>query len=162
MDRTRTALREMARDDPELAARLVLQTLPAAAARIRPPLRYQLDVGELGTWLVSVDDGGARMEPGRNGEVDFALSTDPAGLAAMAAGTSPLRLMLGGRVRIRGKRRRALKMRAMANGDDVSIADAAAAGAEIDPDAIFRALEYLIDPEWTRGHRFTLAYEIAP
>src|SRR5256714_63105 len=80
----------------------------------------------------------------------------------MAAGTSPLRLMLGGRVRIRGKRRRALKLRAMANGDDVSIADAAAAGAEIDPDAIFRALEYLIEPEWTRGHRFTLAYEIAP
>ena len=157
----------MAQEDPELAARLVLQALPAAVRRIPPPIDYELTVTGLGSWRVAVHDGDARVEPsaaedgGRDG-LDFRLETDPAGLAAMAAGTSPLRLMLGGRLRIRGKRRRALKLRAMANGDDVSIADAAAAGAEIDPDAIFRALEYLIDPEWTRGHRFTLAYEIAP
>src|SRR3712207_8638265 len=34
MDRTQVALEEMAREDPELAARLVVQTLPAAAARM--------------------------------------------------------------------------------------------------------------------------------
>src|SRR3954469_14789150 len=100
MDRTRIALRAMAREDPELAARLVLQTLPAAAARIPPPLRYELTVGDLGTWLVSVDDSGARMEQGADGEVDFRLWTDESGLAQMAAGASPLRLMLGGKVRI--------------------------------------------------------------
>src|SRR5438552_303823 len=61
MDRTRTALREMAREDPELAARLIIQTLPAAASRIRAPLRYQLTVGDMGTWLVVVDDEGARV-----------------------------------------------------------------------------------------------------
>src|ERR671933_3036007 len=106
MDRTRTALREMARDDPELAARLVLQTLPAAAARIRGPLRYTLTVGEMGTWLVDVDgNGGAHVEQGVNGEVDFALSTDAEGPAAMDARDNPLRLMLGGGVRLPGKRR---------------------------------------------------------
>ncbi|MEA2353341.1 MAG: sterol transfer family, partial [Thermoleophilaceae bacterium] len=151
MDRTRIALRQMAREDPELAARLVLQTLPAAAARIRPPLRYELTVGELGTWLVSVDDAGARVERGTDGEVDFKLSTDEAGLAQMAAGASPLRLMLGGRVRIRGKRRRALRLRAMGAADDLSMADALDNGAELDPDAVYRSLPYLIDPEWTRG-----------
>ena len=160
MDRTRTALREMAREDPELAARLVLQTLPAAAARIRPPLRYELNVGELGTWLVSVEDGGARMEPGTNGEVDFTLSTDAAGLAQMAAGQSPLRLMLGGRVRIRGKRRRAMRLRAMSSGDELTMADALAGGARLDADAVYRSLAYMIDPEWTRGHRFVVAYEL--
>src|SRR5256886_2736353 len=113
MDRTRTALREMAREDPELAARLVLQTLPAAAARIRGPLRYELAVGDMGTWLVVVDDDGARVEPGSDGEVDFVLSTNAEGLARLAAGASPLRLMLGGIVRIRGQRRRAMKLRAM-------------------------------------------------
>src|SRR5437588_1221161 len=168
MDRTRTALREMARDDPELAARLVLQSLPAAAARISPPLAYDLMVDELGTWRVAVTDGGTtvqRRDPSsENGapvDVDFRLETDPAGLAAMASGTSPLRLMLGGRVRIRGKRRRALKLRAMASDGDVSLADALAAGAELDADAVYRSLEYLIDPEWTRGHRFALAYEVS-
>ncbi|MBV9213518.1 MAG: SCP2 sterol-binding domain-containing protein, partial [Actinobacteria bacterium] len=167
MDRTNTALRQMAREEPELAARLVLQALPAAAARIPPPLDYELTVTGVGAWRIAVHDGGARVEPatreqdgGRDG-LDFRLETDAAGLAEMAAGTSPLRLMVAGRVRLRGKRRRALKLRAMANGEDVSIADAAAAGVEIDPDAIYRALTYLIDPEWTRGHSFTVGYEIA-
>jgi ribonucleoside-diphosphate reductase beta chain len=150
----------MAREDPELAARLVLQTLPAPAARIPPPLRYELTVGDLGTWLVSVDDSGARVEQGANGEVDFRLWTDESGLAQMAAGASPLRLMLGGKVRIRGKRRRALKLRAMGDADDLSMADALAGGAQLDPDAVYRSLPYLIDPEWTRGHRFTVGYEL--
>jgi ribonucleoside-diphosphate reductase beta chain len=150
----------MAREDPELAARLVLQTLPAAVVRIPPPLRYELTVGDLGTWLVSVDDSGARMEQGANGEVDFRLWTDESGLAQMAAGASPLRLMLGGKVRIRGRRRRALKLRAMGAADDLSMADALANGAQLDPDAVYRSLPYLVDPEWTRGHRFTVGYEL--
>src|SRR2546427_8012171 len=167
MDRTRTALRQMAREDPELAARLVLQTLPAAVRRIPPPLAYELTVRELGTWRIAVDNGDARVErlfeaTGDPDGVDFRLETDAAGLAAMAAGRSPLRLMLGGHLRVRGKRRKMLKLRALADAEDTSIAEAAAAGAEIDPDAIYRALEYLIDPEWTRGHSFTVAYEIAP
>ena len=160
MDRTRQALREMAREEPELAARLVLQTLPAAVAKLPPPMAYDLEVEGMGTWHVAVDDGGARVEQGPNGQVDFRLTTDPEGLALMAAGGSPLRLMLGGKVRIRGKRRRAMKLRAMADGEDPSLDDAVAAGAELDTDAIFRALPYLIDPEWTRGHSFAVAYEI--
>jgi ribonucleoside-diphosphate reductase beta chain len=163
MDRTRTALKEMAREDPELAARLVLLTLPAAAARIPAPLRYHLMVDDIGTWLVSVEDDGARVEPATvesNGELDFTLRTDAAGLAAMAAGANPMRLLLGGRMRIRGKRRRAMKLRAMSSGDDPTLAEALAAGAPLDVDAVYRSLGYLIDPEWTRGHSFTIAYEL--
>src|SRR5437588_6348182 len=167
MDRTRIALRNMAHEDPELAARLVLLTLPAAVRRIPPPLDYELTVDGLGSWRITVHDGDARVEPateanGSRDGLDFRMATDAAGLTAMAAGASPIRLMLGRRLRIRGKRRRALKLRAMAEGDDVSIAEAAAVGGEIDPDPIYRALTYLIDPEWTRGHSFTIAYTIAP
>src|SRR2546423_15593425 len=92
MDRTRTALREMAREDPELAARLVLQTLPAAAARIRGPLRYELAVGDMGTWLAVGDDDRARVEPGSDGEVDFVLSTKAEGLGRLPRGAPPPRL----------------------------------------------------------------------
>ncbi|HEX8052450.1 MAG TPA: ribonucleotide-diphosphate reductase subunit beta [Thermoleophilaceae bacterium] len=181
MDRTREALKEMAREDPELAARLVVQTLPAAVAKIPPPLAYDLEVEELGTWRVVVEDGGATVSsangdsanggsengdsanghsPNGDRELDFRLTTDARGLALMAAGESPARLMLGGKVRIRGKRRRALKLRALAEGDDPSIAEAIRAGAELDVDATFRALPYLIDPEWTRGHSFVVGYEV--
>jgi ribonucleoside-diphosphate reductase beta chain len=166
MDRTRIALEQMAREDPQLAARLVIQTLPAAAARVDGPLRYDLSVGELGSWRVEVGENGAgaRVERLRNGGagkgVDFSLATDAEGLAAMAAGASPAGLMLRRRLRVRGSRRSALKLRAMGQGPDPSIAEALAAGAELDADAIYRALAYLIDPEWTRGHSFTVAYVV--
>ncbi len=88
------------------------------------------------------------------------MSTDAEGLALMAAGASPMRLLLGGKVRIRGRRRRAMKLRAMAEGDEPSLGDAIRAGGELDADAIFRALRYMIDPEWTRGHSFAVGYDV--
>jgi ribonucleoside-diphosphate reductase beta chain len=153
----------MAAEDPQLAARLVLQTLPAALARVPGPLVYDFTVDGVGAWRVAIGEGRAQMTPldggGGDDELDFRLWTDARGLAEMAAGESPLKLMLGGRVRIRGRRRRALRLRAMAE-TEPSFAEVVRMGAPLDPDAIHRALEYLIDPEWTRGQRFTVAYEI--
>lgn len=165
MARTKQALEQMATREPELAVRLFLQMLPAVAQRLEGPLTYDLAVDGLGTWRVAVDGngGGARVErvpEGTNGQVDFTISSDPAGIAALAARQSPLRLMATGKLQITGKRRRALKLRALGNGPDPTIADALAAGAELDADAIYRSLPYLIDPEWTRGHAFTVAYVI--
>ena len=161
MDRTREALRDMAREDPELAARLVVQTLPAAVRKIEPPLAYDLTVDGLGTWRVVVEDGTATVaQPNGDRELDFRMTTDAEGLAQMAAGASPTRLLLGGKLRIRGKRRRARKLRAMAEGDPPSLGDAVRAGAELDVDAVFRALAYMIDPAWTRGHSFSVGYEV--
>jgi ribonucleoside-diphosphate reductase beta chain len=147
MDRTRIALEQMAREEPELAARLVLQTLPGVQV---DGVTYDVVVDGLGTH---------RMGPSQNG-ADFELHTDPAGLAAMAVGASPVGLMLRRKLRIRGSRRSALKLRALGQGPDPSIPDALAAGAPLDADAIYRSLRYLIDPEWTRGHSFTVAYVV--
>jgi ribonucleoside-diphosphate reductase beta chain len=162
MDRTQEALERMATDDPQLAARLFLQMLPAVAQRLKGPLAYDIEIEGLGTWHVAVDGngGGARVTQGSNGETDFKISSDAAGIAALAARQSPLRLMASGKLQITGKRRRALKLRALAGGPEPTIAAALAAGAELDADAIYRALPYLIDPEWTRGHTFAVAYVI--
>ena len=181
--RQRAALRRMAAEDPELAARLVLATLPGAAARVPGPLRYDLHVEGVGDRRVEVADGAARVEPlggdgygdgeppgaggadgaqstaGDGAEPDFRLSTDPRSLVELAAGVSPLRLMLRGDLRIRGRRRRALRLRAMADADD-ALEAAARSGADVDPGVVYAALPYLVDPEWTRGHRFTVAYEV--
>jgi hypothetical protein len=167
MDRTREALREMAREDPELAARLVLQALPAAVAKIEPPLAYDLEVEGLGVRRVIVEDGQATVttlngvgDGAADRELDFRLITDAQGLALLAAGGNPMRLLVGGKIRIRGKRRRAAKLRAMAEGAEPTLGDAVRAGAELDTDAVFRSLPYLIDPSWTAGHSFTVAYDI--
>jgi ribonucleoside-diphosphate reductase beta chain len=111
---------------------------------------------------VAVDGngGGARVQKGSNGHVDFTIASDAAGIAALAARESPLRLMASGKLQIKGKRRLALKLRALAGGPEPTIAAALAAGGELDADATYRALAYLIDPEWTRGHTFTIGYVI--
>src|SRR5436190_20501277 len=134
------------RREPELAARLFVQMLPAVAQRLDGPLAYDVTIEDLGTWHVAVDGngGGARVERGSNGATDFELHTDAAGIAALAAGKSPLRLVVSGKLRLTGKRRRALKLRALANGPEPTIADALKAGGGLDAGALYRALPYLI------------------
>src|SRR3954464_204396 len=157
----------MASADPDLAAKLALMSLPVAARRINGQLTYDLTVPGCGTYRVSKRNGDAsvdaqperpdvdRPDPG----VDFTMVMDARTLAHMAAGASPARLELGGALRIRGKRRRALKRRAMAEGE-LDLAEVLRSGAEIDPDLLYRSLEYLIDPSWTTGHKFTVVYEL--
>jgi ribonucleoside-diphosphate reductase beta chain len=165
--RAQEAFRQMAHTDPDLAAKLVLMSLPVTAKRIQGELTYDLTVQGWGTYRVSKQNGTStvderperhdvdRPDPG----VDFTLSLDARTLAQMAAGANPARLMLDGRLRIRGKRRRALKLRAMAEGE-LDLAEILRSGAEVDPDLLYRSLEYLIDPEWTKGHKFTVVYEL--
>jgi ribonucleoside-diphosphate reductase beta chain len=160
-DRQRAALHRIAASDPELAARLIVMTLPAAAARISGTVAYLLDIEELGSYRVSVSGGRARVDEARDpDETDFRLHTDARTLVELVTGTAgPLGLMMRGRLRVRGKRRRALKLRQMSAGD-VSMADVLDAGGTLEPDTLYRSLPYMIEPEWTAGHDFTVRYEV--
>ena len=155
------ALQRMTKADPDLAARLIVHSLPAAAATMPSNLSWRLSVDGLGDWTVrgSGDGGPATVEPS-NGDAgeDFAIETDSLGLARLAAGSSPLGLMLRRRLRLRGKRRKALKLRHL--DPEAGPRKMAKFGVEVDPDLIYRSLPYAIDPEWTRGHRFTVAFEV--
>src|SRR3954469_14627015 len=154
MDRTQQALERMAAEDPQLAARLFVQMLPAVAQRLEGPLAYDLDVEGVGRWRgvggrgrvgAGGNGDGARVERAGegDGEVDFTIESGPEGVAALAARQSPLRLIASGKLRVTGKRRRALKLRVLANGPEPTIAEALAAGAELDADAIYRSLPYM-------------------
>ena len=158
-DRQRAALHRIAADDPELAARVILMTLPAAAARMPGTVAYLLDIDGLGSYRVSVSGGRARVDEAKTpDETDFRLQTDARTLVELVTGTAgPLGLMMRGRLRIRGKRRRALKLRQMSSGD-LSMADVVDAGGTLDPDVLYRTLPYMVDPAWTTGHDFTVRY----
>jgi hypothetical protein len=41
-----------------------------------------------------------------------------------------------------------------------TLAEAARAGARLDPGLVYRLLSYAVHPTWTRGHDFTIAQEI--
>ena len=66
-----------------------------------------------------------------------------------------------GSVRVHGRRRGAEALRDALAGAELDLAAAARAGAELDPDLVFRAFAYAIHPAWTKGHAFTVAQEIA-
>jgi ribonucleoside-diphosphate reductase beta chain len=156
------ALQRMADSDPELAARLVLHSMPAAAATLPEGLSYRLELEGLGAWTIK--PAGDRAEVTEvpiggdlNGEA-FAISTDPATLAQVASGRSPIGAMARRRLRLRGRRRKALALRRLST--EAGPRDLARLGVPVDPDLVFRSLEYAIEPEWTRGHTFTVAYEL--
>jgi ribonucleoside-diphosphate reductase beta chain len=161
-DRQRAALREIAADDPDLAARLILMTLPATASRMEGDLVYDLEVEGLGTRRVIVAHGRARVQdsPDGAGQTDFRIRTDPRTLVDLVTGkSSPIRLMLSRRLRIQGKRRRALRLREMSSAG-ADLAELVDAGGTLDPDVLYRSLPYLVDPEWTNGHDFTVRYQV--
>lgn len=156
------ALRRMAESEPELAARLIVQSLPAAAAPLPADLSWRLDVDGVGAWEVtgSGNGGAARVVPanGSDGSEEFSVATDPAGLVSLAAGSSPLGLILRRRLRLRGKRRKARVLREMDS--EAGPDELVRLGLPIDPDLLYRSLAYGLEPEWTRGHRFAIAFEL--
>ena len=142
-DRQRAALKRMAADDLELAARLILMTLPGTGRYVS----YALEVEGFGEHRMG------------DGEPEFRLSTDPHTLTELATGSSALGLMLRGKLRIRGKRRKAMKLGRMSDGLD--LAAVVENGGTLDPDLLYRSLPYMVDPEWTKGHAFTVKYVVS-
>jgi ribonucleoside-diphosphate reductase beta chain len=156
------ALRRMADSEPKLAARLILHSMPAAAATLPAGLSYRLELDGLGAWTVKADGDRAEVTEAHtgadlNGEA-FGVSTDPATLARLASGRSPIGPLVRRRLRLRGRRRKALALRKLSS--DAGPRDLARLGLPVDPDLVFRSLEYAIDPEWTTGHSFSVVYEL--
>ena len=88
------ALRRMSKADPELAAKLILHSLPAAAATLPADLIWRLRIEGLGDWTVTGPrNGGPAQVQETNGEAgeDFAIETDAGGKARQAAQDGRLR-----------------------------------------------------------------------
>jgi ribonucleoside-diphosphate reductase beta chain len=152
----------MAESDPELAARLIIQSLPAAAAKLPDGMSYRLELDGIGTWTVSSLGGRAKVAEvlagaDLNGET-FAISTDAETLARVASGRNPVGPLMNGRLKLRGRRRKALALRKL--DPDAGPRELARLGHPVDADLVFRSLPYAIESEWTRGHSFTVAYEL--
>ena len=156
------ALRRMAEAEPELAARMMVQSMPVAAATLPDGLSYRLELSDLGAWRIVPNGGHADVtEVAPGGELNgdaFAIETDARTLALLAAGANPLPAMIRRRVRLRGKRRKALALRRLSQ--DAGPRELARLGLPVDADLLYRSLPYAIEPEWTRGHNFRIGYEL--
>src|SRR5262245_35102573 len=111
------ALDRMAKAEPELAARMLLQSLPAAAATLPTGLSYRLELEDVGAWRINpVGDRAEVTEVPAGEELNgdaFAIETDARTLALLASGRNPIGPWARGKLRLRGKRRKALALRRM-------------------------------------------------
>jgi hypothetical protein len=160
----RRALVAFARVEPLAAGRLLIGLLPAQGAVVDGPLSYDLTLRGLGTFSVTVKDGSADVrrvaQARRRGEAVFHLRAEPLALAQLLAG-EPCRIgRFRGRARATGQRRRTAELAPLA-GAPLSLAGALDAGARLAPELVYGLLPFAIAPEWTRGHTFTVAQEIA-
>jgi hypothetical protein len=151
------AIRRLATQrDAKLAAELVIELIPAQREGVESPVHYEIKIGELGTFYVTLEPGQATISREPRGSVDFALEGPVAAFSELAAGGASRRHP-GLRVR-KGKRlaRRFLKTRRR----PVALADLAKAGVDVWPGLLLLTMAEAIDPSWTTGRRFELAFEI--
>jgi hypothetical protein len=151
------AIRRLATErDAKLAAELVIELIPAQRETVAGSLNYEIKIRELGTFYVTLDPGQATISREPRGSVDFSLEGPVAAFSELAAGGT-LRRQRGLRVR-KGRRsaRRFLKMRRR----PIALADLASAGVDVWPGLLLLAMAEAVDPAWTSGRRFELAFDI--
>jgi hypothetical protein len=151
------AIRRLAAQrDAKLAAELVIELIPIQREIVEGPLNYEIKIGELGTFYVTLEPGQATISREPRGSVDFSLEGPVAAFSELAAGGAGRRYP-GLRMR-KGKRRarRFLKTRRR----PIALADLAGAGVDVWPGLLLLAMAEAIDATWTSGRRFELAFEI--
>jgi hypothetical protein len=150
-------LRRLARADAAGAARLAVQLLPGQALAVTGALDYDVDVTGLGRQRIAVRPGDAESgAPAGRRWRRFRVVATPAGVVKLAVGGGAAG-PAGVRATRTLRRRRALRRLPAV---PLRLAALAKAGVLPDPGLLYRALALAIDPEWTRGHRFTVALEI--
>jgi hypothetical protein len=160
------AIRKVAeKHDPKLAGELICELLPAQ--RVKRPLAYSLSIQGLGDVQVRLDGERVtvrRPSPGNGGASDptqtergaFLLEGPAAAFAELAAGA--VGRSLSG-VKVRGSRRRLRRLLA-ARRQPLALSDLVETDVQVWPGLLLLALSEAIDPLWTKGHRFVLAFEI--
>ena len=141
------------------AAELILELLPAQQTLLDRSLTYAGEIDGVGSFRVKLDEQQASVEkvgvPPRE-KVDFLLKGKVADFAELAAGGTGRRLS---GLKVRGSRRLARKLTA-ARRTPLLLSDLVNAGISVWPGLLLQAMAEAIDPAWTQGQRFAIAFEI--
>lgn len=157
----RGALVKLAHDDPDAARELIVGLLPAQWRLLDKPLDYDLTIGEGRTYRVEVSSNSAKVTeipaPRPRRRVDFHVEADALLLSETLAEVAEFRRFHGPRSRWGRKAARAL---GLFGESKLTLAEAVAAGARLDPILVLRCLEYAVPTAWTRGHDFVIEERI--
>jgi hypothetical protein len=151
------AIRRLAAQrDAKLAAELVIELLPAQQQIVEDQLNYEIKINELGAFYVALDPASAIISREPRGAVDFSLEGSVAAFSELAAGGASRRHR-GLRIR-KGRSRARTLMKARRQ--PIALADLAAAEVDVWPGLLLLVMAEAIDPSWTTGRRFELAFDI--
>ena len=132
----RGALVKLAHDDPQAAGKLIAGLLPVQAAIVQGPVDYDITIAEVGTFAVTVAGGRAYVkdleQPRGRREAEFHLSADALTLAELIAGVPHKIGRFRGAARVSGRKRRLKPLKAIPAAT-LSLAEAARAGARLEP-----------------------------
>jgi hypothetical protein len=145
-----------AQRDAKLAAELVIELLPAQRQIVDGQLNYEIKINELGAFYVALDPASAVISREPRGLVDFSLEGSVAAFSELAAGGTSRRHR---GLRIRKGRARAREL-LKARRRPIALADLAAAEVDVWPGLLLLVMAEAIDPSWTTGRRFELAFDI--
>ncbi|HEV3071017.1 MAG TPA: hypothetical protein VGY76_06280 [Solirubrobacteraceae bacterium] len=158
------AIRRVAAErDAKLAGELICELLPAQ--RLKRALTYTLRIEGLGDVQVRVEGERATVRRPSTGSVEsfsgtergaFLLEGPVTAFAELAAGGAGRRLP---GVKVRGSRRKLRRLLATRR-KPLALSDLAEGGITIWPGLLLLALSEAIDPQWTQGHSFILAFAI--
>ena len=153
------AVAELAEADAATGARLFAALLGAQHLGPDRDLVYDVSVTEFGAFRVTLASGSTRVRPEPAllpGLPALELEGPASALAPLAGGGAPRRLR---DVRVDGSRR-ALRRLLKATREPVGLPDLARAGVWVSPGLLLAALARMVDPAWTRGHRFAVAHRV--
>ena len=160
----RGALVKLAHDDPRAATRLLLGLVPVQHVLLDQAVEYDLTIRGSGTYAISVgaDSAAARTVAGPRPrrEAAFHVAADIVTLTELLAGVNRRMGRWFAPVKVTGRRRGAEVLRDALRTTDLDLAATARAGADLDPDLVFRSFAYAIHPAWTKGHTFTVTQEL--
>jgi hypothetical protein len=157
------AIRRVAqRRDAKLAGELITELLLAQCLVVDKDLTYRVRITELGLFEVRLRDGRAsvqRLEQGQSDpaeSVDLMLEGAAADFSELAAGGTGRRFS---GLRIRGSRRRARRL-LKARRPALALSDLIRGNVDVWPGLLLLALAEAIDPAWTVGADFVLAFAV--
>ena len=154
------AIRSVAlKHDAKLAGELISELLVAQRLVLDKPLSYAVEIDEVGSYRVQLDRDQGTVEKvnGPTSEkVNFLLKGPAAEFSEIAAGGAGRRLS---GLKVRGSKRRARKLLA-ARRTPVTLAELAAGGIRVWPGLLLLAMAEAIDPVWTTGENFALAFQM--
>lgn len=155
------AIRSVAeRGEAKLAGELIVELLPAQRLVFTEPCTYAIEIDEVGSFRVRLDGEQTVVEkvnaPSTDEKIDFLLKGQAAAFSEFAAGGGGRR-MPG--LKVRGSKRRARKLLS-ARKPPIALADIADTGMSIWPGLLLLAIAAAIDPDWTKGQKYTISFEI--